>query len=53
MEPKIERKTTSIKVEPSLWKRAKKKCIDDDIDISEYIENLIKKDMINGNGHTK
>ena len=48
MDEKIQRKTTSIKIEPLLWKRVRKKCIDDDIDISEYLENLIKKDMING-----
>ena len=48
MDEKIKRKTTSIKIEPTLWKRVRKKCIDDDIDISEYLENLIKKDMING-----
>ncbi|MFX0009114.1 MAG: hypothetical protein ACFE9R_02260 [Candidatus Hermodarchaeota archaeon] len=28
-----------------LWKSVKKKCIDADQDISDYIEELIKKDL--------
>ena len=39
------RKTTSIKIDPELWKQAKKHCIDADIDISEYVEVLLKKDL--------
>ena len=39
------RKTTSIKIDPQLWKDVKKHCIDKDIDISEYIENLVRKDL--------
>lgn len=42
------KKTTSLKVDPELWKKVKKKCIDDEIEVSEYIEMLIKKDMVNG-----
>ena len=41
----MERKTTSIKIEPQLWKSVKKYCIDKEVDISEYLENLIKKDL--------
>ena len=41
----MERKTTSIKIEPQLWKSLKKHCIDKEIDISEYLENLIEKDL--------
>lgn len=41
----MQRKTTSIKIDPQLWKNVKKHCIDKDIDISEYIEKLIKKDL--------
>ncbi len=40
-----ERKTTSIKVDPELWKKAKKHCIDKDIDMSELIEQLLKKEL--------
>ena len=39
------RKTTSIKVDAELWKSVKKKCIDTDQDISDYIEELIRKDL--------
>ena len=40
-----ERKTTSIKIDPELWKKVKKRCIDKDIKVSAYIEELIKKDL--------
>ncbi len=39
------RKTTSIKMDSELWKLVKKHCIDKEIDISEYLESLIKKDL--------
>tara|TARA_Y100000310_G_scaffold339019_1_gene430357 strand:+ start:866 stop:1012 length:147 start_codon:yes stop_codon:yes gene_type:complete len=39
------RKTTSLKIDPELWKEVKKKCIDLEIEISDYLENLIKKDL--------
>lgn len=39
------RKTTSIKVNPDLWKKVKKHCIDVDQDLSDYIESLFKKDL--------
>lgn len=39
------RKTTSLRIEPDIWKMAKKKCIDKDLSISEYIEALIKRDI--------
>ena len=39
------RKTTSIKIEPELWKKLKIKCIEKNIEISEYLEQLIKKDL--------
>ncbi|MFA6073465.1 MAG: hypothetical protein WC758_05105 [Candidatus Woesearchaeota archaeon] len=41
----MERKTTSIKIDPELWKEAKKHCIDAEIDISEYVETLIRKNL--------
>lgn len=41
----MERKTTSIKIDSQLWKDVKKHCIDKEIDISDYIEQLIKKDL--------
>ena len=41
----MERKTTSIKIDPELWKTLKKHCIDKDVDISDYLEGLVKKDL--------
>lgn len=41
----MSKKTTSLKIDPETWKMAKKKCIDKDLSISEYIEALIKKDI--------
>lgn len=39
------RKTTSIKVDDTLWKEVKIHCITKGIEISDYLENLIKKDL--------
>ena len=39
------RVTTSIKIDPELWKRVKIHCIKTGEDISEYIEKLIKEDL--------
>lgn len=39
------KKTTSIKIDPELWKKVKKYCIDEEMDISKYIENIIKNDL--------
>lgn len=41
----MQRKTTSIKIEPELWKKVKKYCIDKEIDVSDYIEELIRKNL--------
>jgi hypothetical protein len=41
----MHRKTTSLKIDSELWKEVKKKCIDIDSEISDYLENLIKKDL--------
>lgn len=39
------RKTTSLKVDEELWKKFKIKCIMDGRDISDEIEELIKKEV--------
>lgn len=39
------RKTTSIKVDPDLWKKVKMHCIEEDLEISEYLEELIRDDL--------
>ena len=41
----MQRVTKSLKISPDIWKEAKKHCIDVDIQLSEYIEELIKKDL--------
>jgi len=38
-----ERKTTSIKVNPDLWKEFKKHAIDCDKDLSDVLEQMIKE----------
>lgn len=43
----MKRETTSIKIDPELWKKAKKYCIDKDITVSELIEDLVKKELGN------
>jgi post-segregation antitoxin (ccd killing protein) len=42
-EPK--RVTTSIKIDPEIWKEAKIEAIHRDIDLSELVENAIKKEI--------
>lgn len=37
-----ERKTTSLKIDEELWKKVKIYCIQNNIEISEFIEGLIK-----------
>lgn len=41
----MERKTTSIKIDPELWKRVRKHCIDAEVEVSEYVEGLIKQNL--------
>ncbi len=41
------KKTTSIKIEEDLWKEVKIYCIQKGIDVSDYLEDLIKKDLKN------
>ncbi|MCK4649706.1 hypothetical protein KAT36_00595 [Candidatus Pacearchaeota archaeon] len=41
----MKRVTTSIKVNPELWKEVKIYCIRSGREISDYLEELIKKDQ--------
>ena len=41
----MERKTTSIKVDPPLWKELKKRAIDRDKDLSDILEEMIRKEL--------
>ena len=36
---------TSLTIDKELWKKAQKKCIDLEIDNSDYVVALIKKDL--------
>jgi len=40
-----QKETISLKIDPELWKEAKKHCIDKNLKYSIYIEGLIKKDL--------
>ncbi len=39
------RVTKSLKIDPELWKKIKVYSAEKEIDISEYIEELVKKDL--------
>jgi antitoxin component of RelBE/YafQ-DinJ toxin-antitoxin module len=39
------RKTTSMKLDTNVWASAKKKAIDLGIDVSDYVENLLRADL--------
>ena len=45
---KENRETTSIKIDPELWKEAKKYCIDKNITISDLLESLLEKEIKKG-----
>lgn len=42
------RKTTSLKIDEELWKKVKIKCIQDNKEISDFIEELIKDSLKGG-----
>ena len=42
---KIKRVVTSIKVDPEIWKDAKIEAITRDMDLSELVENALKKEL--------
>ncbi len=44
----MERKTTSIKVSPQLWEDVKIFCIRQKIDISDWLEKIIKENLKKG-----
>lgn len=39
------RKTTSLKIDPELWKEVKKYCIDKGVNISDWMEMLINGEL--------
>ena len=38
-----ERITISVKIDPDLWKEVQHKCIDENIEYSQYVENALKE----------
>jgi len=40
-----QKETISLKINPDVWKEAKKHCIDKSLKYSDYVEGLIKKDL--------
>lgn len=42
MDPTVKRETTSIKIDPTVWKEAKKDAIDRDVDLSQLVEIALK-----------
>jgi len=44
-EDKIERKPTSIKIDPELWKEAKIEAIERGIELSELVEKAVRKEI--------
>ena len=43
---KIERKPTSIKIDPELWKEAKIEAIKQKMHLSELVERAVKKELV-------
>lgn len=39
----VEGITISVKVEPDLWKEVQHRCIDENIEYSQYVENALKE----------
>lgn len=42
---KVKRQTTSLKVDPELWKKVKIHAIKKGVSVSELIEDLLKKEL--------
>jgi hypothetical protein len=42
------RKTTSLKIDEDLWKKVKIYCIQNNLEISEFVEKLLKEGLKNG-----
>jgi predicted HicB family RNase H-like nuclease len=41
----IKRETTSLKIDPQLWKEVKIEAIRQDKDVSEFVENALRKEL--------
>lgn len=45
----MERKTTSFKIDPEVWKQVKIHCAKQEIDIADFLEEVINKELENKN----
>ena len=45
----VRREATSIKIDPELWKEAKIEAIRREIDVSELVEDALRKELRSGN----
>jgi post-segregation antitoxin (ccd killing protein) len=45
----VRREATSIKIDPQLWKEAKIEAIRREIDVSELVEDALRKELRSGN----
>lgn len=45
VEDKTKRVVTSIKIDPEIWKEAKIEAIHRDLDLSELVENALRKEL--------
>ena len=39
------RRTTSIKIDDVLWKRVKMHCLSKDLQVSEFVEDVLRKEL--------
>ena len=53
MKDKIERKPTSIKIDPKLWEEAKIAAIKQKMLLSELVERAVKKELVALKGNEK
>ena len=43
----LDRKVTSMKIDPELWKMVKKHSIDNDISITKFVEDALRRELKN------
>ena len=41
----MERVTKSLKIDPEVWKAVKVHCAKEDLEISDFIETIVKKEL--------
>lgn len=41
----MSRKTVSVKFDPVLWKKVKLHCVEKELEISQYLEDIVRKDL--------